>query len=73
MENKENASVLFNAMKKLPPNQKTAFVLNKVEGLSYIEIGEIMKLSDSAVDALLHRAKANLRKILKDYYSGFND
>ena len=72
MENKENASVLFNAMKKLPPNQKTAFVLNKVEGLSYIEIGEIMKLSDSAVDALLHRAKANLRKILKDYYSGFN-
>ena len=69
MENKENAAVLFKAMEQLPPNQKTAFVLNKVEGLSYIEIGEVMKITDSAVDALLHRAKANLKKILKDYYT----
>ena len=72
MENKENAAVLFKAMEQLPPNQKTAFVLNKVEGLSYIEIGDVMKISDSAVDALLYRAKANLKKILKDYYSTLN-
>ena len=72
MENKENAAVLFNAMEQLPPNQKTAFVLNKVEGLSYIEIGEVMEISDSAVDALLHRAKANLKKILKEYYAALN-
>ena len=72
MENKENAAVLFKAMEQLPPNQKTAFVLNKVEGLSYIKIGDVMKISDSAVDALLHRAKANLKKILKDYYSALN-
>lgn len=69
MENKENAAVLFKAIEQLPPNQKTAFVLNKVEGLSYFEIGEIMKLSDSAVDALLHRAKGKLRKILTEYYT----
>jgi len=72
MENKENAAVLFKAMEQLPPNQKTAFVLNKVEGLSYLEIGEVMKITDSAVDALLHRAKANLKKILKDYYIAIN-
>lgn len=72
MENKENAAVLFKAMEQLPPNQKTAFVLNKIEGLSYIEIGDVMKTSDSAVDALLHRAKANLKKILKDYYEALN-
>ena len=72
MENKENAAVLFKAMEQLPPNQKTAFVLNKVEGLSYIEIGEVMEISDSAVDALLHRAKANLKKILKEYYEALN-
>ncbi|HEY5407021.1 MAG TPA: RNA polymerase sigma factor [Ginsengibacter sp.] len=72
MENKENAAVLFKAMEQLPPNQKTAFVLNKVEGLSYIEIGDVMKITDSAVDALLHRAKANLKKILKDYYISIN-
>ncbi|WP_202552190.1 RNA polymerase sigma factor [Ginsengibacter hankyongi] len=72
MENKENAAVLFKAMEQLPPNQKTAFVFNKVEGLSYIEIGDVMKITESAVDALLHRAKANLKKILKDYYTALN-
>jgi RNA polymerase sigma factor (sigma-70 family) len=68
MENKENAAILFKAVEQLPPNQKSAFVLNKVEGLSYNEIGEVMKITESAVDALLHRAKANLKKILKEYY-----
>ena len=69
LENKENAVVLFDAIGKLSPNQKTAFILNKLEGLSYLEIGEIMKLSDSAVDALLQRAKKSLQKYLKYYYS----
>ena len=71
MENKENAAILFKAVEQLAPNQKTAFVLNKVEGLSYNEIGEVMKITESAVDALLHRAKVNLRKILKEYYESF--
>lgn len=68
MENKENAAVLFKAMQKLPANQKTAFVLNKIENLSYLEIGEVMNLSASAVDALLQRAKKNLKKSLEEYY-----
>ncbi len=68
MENKENAAVLFKAIEKLSLNQKTAFVLNRMEGLSYIEIGEVMDLSDSAVDSLLQRAKKNLQIILKEYY-----
>ena len=72
MESKENAAVLFKAVEQLPGNQKTAFVLNKVEGLSYIEIGNVLEITDAAVDALLQRAKANLKKILKDYYSAFN-
>lgn len=73
MENKENAAALFKAVEQLPPNQKIAFVLNKVEGLSYVEIGDVMKISDSAVDALLHRARANLKRILKDYYTTFRN
>ena len=72
LENKENAAVLFEAIGKLSPNQRTAFILNKLESLSYVEIGEIMKLSDSAVDALLQRAKKGLQKYLKDYYSLMN-
>jgi len=68
MENKENAVVLFKAVNQLPANQKTAFILNKTENLSYREIAEIMKSSESAVDALLHSAKKNLQKNLKEYY-----
>lgn len=72
MENKENAAALFKAIAQLPSNQKIAFTLNKIENLSYREIGEIMKLSEPAVDALLQRSRKNLQKTLKDHYSLFN-
>ena len=67
-EKKEDAQILFKAVKELPENQHIAFVLNKMEGLSYRDISEVMKLSESAVDALLHRAKSNLRRKLEEYY-----
>jgi RNA polymerase sigma-70 factor (ECF subfamily) len=65
LDNKEKASILFKAIKELPENQQIAFILNKVEGLSYQEVAEIMKTSLSAVESLLHRAKNNLRDLLK--------
>lgn len=68
LDRKEKAAVLFGAMKNLPDNQRIAFVLNKVEGLSYQEISDVMETSVSAVESLLHRAKTNLRKQLKDFY-----
>ena len=67
-EKREDAATLFKAIAELPENQNTAFVLNKIEGLSYQQISEIMKMSESAVDSLLHRAKMNLRKKLQNYY-----
>jgi RNA polymerase sigma-70 factor (ECF subfamily) len=67
-ENKENAAVLFKAIDKLPANQKTAFVLNKMENLSYREISEILNSTESAIDSLLQRAKKNLQTTLKEYY-----
>ena len=73
LENKENAQALFKAMDKLPPNQKTAFVLNKMEDLSYQEVGDIMELSSSAVDSLLQRARQNLKKELRIQFETIND
>ena len=73
IEKKENAAALFKAIEKLPANQKTAFVLSRLEGLSYLQISEVMKLSDAAVDALLQRAKKNLQTNLKEYYKLLND
>ncbi|MBA2248825.1 MAG: RNA polymerase sigma factor [Chitinophagaceae bacterium] len=70
-ENKENSNVLFKAIATLPQNQNVAFVLNKVEGLTYQQISEVMKISESAVDSLLQRAKTNLKKNLETYYHNY--
>lgn len=68
LENKEQAAILFYAINQLPINQKIAFTLAKIEGLSYKEIAASMKLSLSAVESLLFRANENLRDILSVYY-----
>ena len=65
-ERKEEAALLFKMIRQLPENQRTAFVLNKVEELSYREIADILQTSESAVDSLLQRAKQNLRKKLNE-------
>ncbi|MBC7848172.1 MAG: RNA polymerase sigma factor [Chitinophagaceae bacterium] len=73
MENKEKGAVLFRAIEKLPDNQKTAFTLHKIEGLSYQEVAEIMESTVSSVESLMHRAKGNLKKILNDYYRNLKE
>jgi RNA polymerase sigma factor (sigma-70 family) len=68
LDNKERAAFLFRAMQKLPDNQRIAFTLIKTEGLGYDETAEIMNISIKAVEALMHRAKDNLKKNLQQYY-----
>jgi RNA polymerase sigma-70 factor (ECF subfamily) len=68
LENKERAAILFSAMALLQINQRTAFTLHKVEGLSHNEIAEIMSTTVSAVESLIVRARRKLREILSDYY-----
>jgi RNA polymerase sigma-70 factor (ECF subfamily) len=68
LENKENAAILFKALKQIPDNQRVAFTLNKIEGLNNQEIAAIMNTSFYAVESLLARAKLSLKKSLKNYY-----
>jgi len=68
LDKKEDAAILFEAIRELPQNQRIAFTLHKVEGLSYQEVSEVMKTSISSVESLMHRAKANLRKNLENHY-----
>ncbi len=72
MEKKESAQALFKALKQIPDNQRIAFTLHKLEGQSYMEIAEIMNTSLYAVESLMSRAKANLKKQLNKYYSNNN-
>ena len=68
LDKKEDAAVLFMAMKKLPEKQRTAFLLHKMEGLTNNEIAVIMETTLLAVESLQVRAKNNLRTHLKEYY-----
>lgn len=68
MEDNERKEVLNWAISKLPENQKTAIILSKYEGFSNKEITEIMNISLSAVESLVHRAKKNLHKQLSSYF-----
>ncbi|MDR8391519.1 RNA polymerase sigma factor [Aliifodinibius sp. S!AR15-10] len=68
LENKERSAILFREIDKLTENQKTAFILHKVEGLAYKEIADVMETSVSAVESLIHRAKTSLRKQLHKFY-----
>ncbi len=68
-KNRERAGLLFSAIRQLPENQQTAFILKQVEGLSQREIAQIMDIGEKAVESLLQRAKSNLRKKLSDYYN----
>ncbi len=72
LENKEKSKQLFNAINQLPENQKVAYTLCNIEGLSYQEIMEVMQLSLSSVESLLFRAKTNLRKSLANFYKNHN-
>ena len=68
MDIDERAKILQSAIDSLPPNQKIAFTLNKYDELSYKEISEIMDVSLSSVESLIHRAKLNLQKKLLNYF-----
>lgn len=68
LDKKEDAAMLFTAIKELPENQRIAFTLHKMEGLSYQEVSEVMNATVSSVESLMHRAKVNLRKSLEPHY-----
>lgn len=52
---------------ELPERQRTAVVMHKYQELDYRQIGEALKLSESATKSLLFRAYQTLRGKLKDF------
>jgi RNA polymerase sigma-70 factor, ECF subfamily len=51
----------------LPERQKMAVVMHKYQGMDYKQIGDVLKLSESATKSLLFRAYQTLRDKLKDF------
>ena len=55
---------LDEALEALPVEQKSAFVLAEIEGLSYADIAEIEQTTLGTVKSRVHRAKRRLRAVL---------
>jgi RNA polymerase sigma-70 factor (ECF subfamily) len=51
----------------LPERQRLAVLMHKYEGLDYKQIGNVLRLSESATKSLLFRAYQTLREKLKDF------
>src|SRR5512133_47990 len=61
-DERPSLDVLLSALAKLPFNQRSAIVMREVEDRSYAEIAEVLGVSVPAVEALLFRARGNLRE-----------
>lgn len=68
MEKKELKGSLFQAIERLPENQRIAYTLAKYDEMSYEKIAGIMGISLASVESLMFRAKENLKKRLLNYY-----
>lgn len=62
----EQMQHLYNAISQLKYEQRTALVLCTFDDFSYQDISNVMQCSLTKVEALIFRAKKNLRKILTE-------
>ena len=61
-EQKERLSLIRKIMETLPEVQRSIMELRDIEGKTYQEIGNILKLTESQVKVYLHRARTSIRQ-----------
>tara|TARA_R110001583_G_scaffold173582_2_gene327662 strand:- start:15505 stop:16020 length:516 start_codon:yes stop_codon:yes gene_type:complete len=66
LEEKEFGRKLQKAISNLTEAQRTAFLMNRIDGKKYKEIAEILGISLKAVEKRIHNALVNLRKEIKN-------
>jgi RNA polymerase sigma-70 factor (ECF subfamily) len=62
MEESEFKMKLDNALNRLPENQRTTFLLNRINGKKYAEIAEMEGVSVKAIEKRMHLALKYLRE-----------
>ncbi|MFH1715478.1 MAG: RNA polymerase sigma factor [Elusimicrobiota bacterium] len=62
MEREEVSIILQKALNRLPEKYRTVLVLKEIDGLSYDDIGNIMKISVNKVKVWIFRAREKFRK-----------
>lgn len=69
LERSELAREIDRALERLTPDQREAFLLKHVEGLSYPEMADRLSASVSALKMRVHRARESLQELLEGYGS----
>lgn len=62
MEEKQYKEKLDQALNDLPENQRTTFLLNRIDGKKYAEIAEMEGVSVKAIEKRMHLALKTLRE-----------
>jgi len=62
MEEREFKTKLDKALNDLPENQRTTFLLNRIDGKKYKEIAEMEGVSVKAIEKRMHLALKTLRE-----------
>lgn len=63
----ERMAAIREQVMALPERQRMGVLMHKYEGMDYKQIGEVLKLSESATKSLLFRAYQTLRDKLKNF------
>jgi RNA polymerase sigma-70 factor (ECF subfamily) len=64
---RERLNAIRDHVLALPERQRSAVLMHKYEGMDYKQIGDVLKLSESATKSLLFRAYQTLREKLKEF------
>jgi RNA polymerase sigma-70 factor (ECF subfamily) len=67
MLRRERLNAIRQHVLALPERQRMAVLMHKYDGMDYRQIGDVLKLSESATKSLLFRAYQTLREKLKDF------
>jgi len=64
---RERLAAIRQRVQALPERQRIAVIMHKYQQMDYRQIGEVLKLSESAIKSLLFRAYETLRVQLKEF------
>ncbi|MCK4836632.1 MAG: RNA polymerase sigma factor [Candidatus Aminicenantes bacterium] len=68
-ERQEAAGAIMQALKNLPDKLRQVFILREMEGFSYDEIGQLLKLPSGTAKSRMHRAIKQIRQELASHFA----
>jgi RNA polymerase sigma-70 factor (ECF subfamily) len=69
LESQETRTLIFDALRSLPDQQREVMTLRDVEGWSAEDVCSLLGLSDGNQRVLLHRARGKVRSVLEQQFA----